>query len=784
MKIFFAFTFYLLGTISLFSQKILPGGYYLPSNIDVEFKLPNQELSHGFFRPTGIWSEDKYGRMVPDSIFGHKISGLTVFTNNSNTGSGYRIERIIYELKQPFIETKDGIRYTSCRKCPDNPRPLYEYIEPLYNINYQSFSREQYFIATTLDFCRKVILNQNGERILNNEFDEINPLWDGSSILSYSIEGKWGTIKLNESLVAVGAGLNFLQADSIGIRNKRPVFWKNRFYGLIDQDGKPNTQAIFEEKKVISRIVPAKLSESNGPYILLLSKEKKMSLVCDNKIIIEPLYDSIGYSANQSNLRYYENNYQNEFRTALLNQKNEAEKKIFTPIMVFSDKASGFNIRIPVWKSGKQGYVDESGKVIIPPVFDRIDYFDDKAEIPNYSISDEGQTYSLGMKVAFIKSGEKWGLVNKESGKVLLSPKYDMIKSIHVPDVARYRYYRDPFSIKLENKYGLIDDNGNELVSPIYDSPLEFMPEDESILLKKNGFYGLYLRGSGITHPVKYQKILSTTDIAYDVKINNKWGRIDYDKTLIPAIYDSQITFNSEGIAKVSINGHYSKIDYKGNPVEDKKTVGSISNDYSSSIDKFSNVNSDYNPSSSNLSNECKSNLQILFNSSKRALEIIKKREGYYFDIDAYGEEVKKGIDSEKKIKSCPKFNSTETEIWNKILSYNKERRMLFDEWELLWKQKKIVDTNNQLSYGNQWQCGICGFESKLAKKPLDGAYGGCRSSSFHSWREANSNRGYQCSICGFKSYISTSSGPKKPLDGAYGGCRSSSFHSWKYFGN
>jgi hypothetical protein len=376
--------------------------------------------------------------------------------------------------------------------------------------------------------------------------------------------------------VAVGAGLNFLQADSIGIRNKRPVFWKNRFYGLIDQDGKPNTQAIFEEKKVISRIVPAKLSESNGPYILLLSKEKKMSLVRDNKIIIEPLYDSIGYSANQSNLRYYENNYQNEFRTALLNQKNEAEKKIFTPIMIFSDKASGFNIRIPVWKSGKQGYVDESGKVIIPPVFDRIDYFDDKAEIPNYSISDEGQTYSLGMKVAFIKSGEKWGLVNKESGKVLLSPKYDMIKSIHVPDVARYRYNRDPFSIKLENKYGLIDENGDELVPPIYDSPLEFIPGDESILLKKNGFYGLYLRLYGITHPVKYQKIIITTDGSYDVKINNKWGRVDYHKTLIPAIYDSQIKFNSEGVANVSINGRYSKIDYNGNLIEENKKENNI----------------------------------------------------------------------------------------------------------------------------------------------------------------------------------------------------------------
>jgi hypothetical protein len=268
-----------------------------------------------------------------------------------------------------------------------------------------------------------------------------------------------------------------------------------------------------------------------------------------------------------------------------------------------------------------------------------------------------------------------------------------MIKSIHVPDVARYRYYRDPFSIKLGNKYGLIDDNGNEIVSPIYDSPLEFMPEDESVLLKKNGFYGLYLRGFGITHPVKYQKILSTTDGSYDVKINNKWGRIDYDKTLIPAIYDSQITFNSEGIAKVSINGHYSKIDYKGNPVEDKKTVGSISNDYSSDIDKSSNVNSDFNPSSSNLSNDCKSNLQLCYNSFEKALKIIKKAENNYsnFDVNTFVDEQARMLKLFDKIKGCPKFNSSEEKVYQKILKNADEIVILLEELELQVRRKNKI---------------------------------------------------------------------------------------------
>ena len=64
----------------------------------------------------------------------------------------------------------------------------------------------------------------------------------------------------------------------------------------------------------------------------------------DNKTIIEALYDSIGYNANQNNLRFYENNYRDELATALMNQKNEAKKNIFTPIMIFSDKALGFKI--------------------------------------------------------------------------------------------------------------------------------------------------------------------------------------------------------------------------------------------------------------------------------------------------------------------------------------------------------------------------------------------------------------------------------------------------------
>ena len=427
--------------------------------------------------------------------------------------------------------------------------------------------------------------------------------------------------------------------------------------------------------------------------------------------------------------------------------------------------------------NGKYGYINPRGNFIIPPLYDEISLFlsstrydTDKSQwIPSHLNSD----------ITAYRVGDQWGYIDI-NGKLIT----DAIFS------DAYSFVSNVAPVKKDGKWGLINRSGFPIIPIIFkDMESRYLISGFNAIAFTNekNQVGVYNINGDLIMPFTNGEITLSSyvlgssstgdDIPPFIKVSGKIQLVKNIDRLVPdyGLLISEGTKTSPGFKNTFLGKYYYSV---------------IGKDYSSSTDRSSKVNSDFNPSSSNLSNECKSNLQLLFNSSKRSFEIIKNAQGYYYDFDAYNEELKNIIDLDKKIKSCPKFNSTETEVWNKILSYNNERRKLFDEWELLVKQKKILDNNNQLSYGNQWQCGICGFESKLAKKPSEWDYGKCglnRSSSFHSWREANSNRGYQCSMCGFKSYISNSSGPKKPSEWDYGKCgsnRSSSFHSWVYFGN
>ena len=62
----------------------------------------------------------------------------------------------------------------------------------------------------------------------------------------------------------------------------------------------------------------------------------------------------------------------------------------------------------PVKKNGKWGYIDRSGKIIIPPQFDYAWFFS------------EG--------LAPVKIGRKWGYIDK-SGKIVIEPRFDWAES-------------------------------------------------------------------------------------------------------------------------------------------------------------------------------------------------------------------------------------------------------------------------------------------------------------------------------------------------------------------
>ena len=99
--------------------------------------------------------------------------------------------------------------------------------------------------------------------------------------------------------------------------------------------------------------------------------------------------------------------------------------------------------RLPVQNSGKWGYSDGAGKIVIKPQFDLV--------------------FEFSEDMAVVQKNEKWGYIDK-TGKLVISPQFD---------------YAFPFSeglaeIRINSNYGYIDKTGKFIISPQLDGAYEF----------------------------------------------------------------------------------------------------------------------------------------------------------------------------------------------------------------------------------------------------------------------------------------------------------------------
>ena len=162
--------------------------------------------------------------------------------------------------------------------------------------------------------------------------------------------------------------------------------------------------------------------------------------------------------------------------------------------------------------------------------------------------------------------------------------------------------------------------------------------------------------------------------------------------------------------------------------------------------------------------------MQLCYNSSEKALEIIKKAKNNYlnFDVDAYADERLRMIKIYEKVKPCPKFNSSETDIYEKIIMNNNEMVKLFEELELQLQVKRNIrsGSNNQASLGSsdrRWNyiCEDCNKVKVLESAPYDNSpcpetrWGGVGKATFADGKHAYQKVAlfgtypYACSTCG-----------------------------------
>lgn len=204
------------------------------------------------------------------------------------------------------------------------------------------------------------------------------------------------------------------------------------------------------------------------------------------------------------------------------------------------------------WDGRKLGYVNKTGKIIIPPKFINAGYFHEG--LANAQVGE--------------KENAKFGFID-ESGNFIIPPKFGTARNFH----------NGAAVVEVEGRHGLIDKAGNYVVKPslrgISELGRNFLavtmrgkvgilsPSGEWLLTPDHGrIYSFRDNRRGVTsHPdslirnqISYEGGYSKDKI-FKIWTQNQVGIIDENgKFLLPAAYDDLVSF-SDGIAAVRVNG-------------------------------------------------------------------------------------------------------------------------------------------------------------------------------------------------------------------------------------
>ena len=231
---------------------------------------------------------------------------------------------------------------------------------------------------------------------------------------------------------------------------------------------------------------------------------------------------------------------------------------------------------VGVKSRGLWGYIDKTGKEIIPLKYDnagdfseglacvQIDYrygFIDKEGNEVISLMyDEAYSFSEGL--ACVKLNGKWGCIDK-TGKEVVPLKYDEIEY----------FAEDLAKVKLNGKCGYVDKTYKEVLSLMDDDADSFSEGLASV--KLNGKWGYVDKTGKVVISLKYDVAWSFREGLAMVNMGQKrthicggkYGFIDKTgKEIIPLKYDCARPF-SEGLANVGLNGKFGFIDKEGNEV-------------------------------------------------------------------------------------------------------------------------------------------------------------------------------------------------------------------------
>lgn len=276
------------------------------------------------------------------------------------------------------------------------------------------------------------------------------------------------------------------------------------------------------------------------------------------------------------------------YRWGFVDEKSGAE--IVPPIY---DKVYNYSEGLAcVTLNDKSGFVDKTGKTVIPLIYDNVKYGFRNGMAPVNKgatrdrimgmhggywgfINKEGKEVipfkfdgveSYANELIAVKSGNLWGYIDRK-GREIIKPRYTWINDFSEGFATGRRYLtneeltaigKNPATDKVE-AWTFFDSKGTEIIPPKYNA---MHPPTDGLLLVtilpapyQPEKYGYLDKKGRVVIEIKYDGSYGFSEGLASVynREENKWGYIDTrDKLVIPYKYSSAYNFKN-GVAKVKI---------------------------------------------------------------------------------------------------------------------------------------------------------------------------------------------------------------------------------------
>jgi hypothetical protein len=420
---------------------------------------------------------------------------------------------------------------------------IYDYID----FDYFNFINETVYRVKFED--KYGLVNSNGDFILNKSYERILNISQKDSMLFVKKDGEWGYLKHPFK--------DFTKIDADNIYNNGlKIIVKGGKKGILNNNGIIAVNPIYDDL-----YLEYNSSLSTEKCLINVKLGSKYGLLDEKFKLVLPIeYDQIGCfnptdKCGTDEKIMYKPNYIPIFISNKMGYFDAEEKHIKVEPIYDDIKGLGiYNIGLEVVSIGK---IDKKYGLISNNT---------GKPLTNFKY-DEIQPFNFDKLSAIVKINKKFGVVSIE-GRELVNCSYDSISDYTLPDISIL--YRS-------GKLGIVNwlnKNYPSILEPKFNA-LSIL-DSKFILTRIDNKYGLVNFEGREIISANLDEIQKSNDGGYSIKLNNKWGHLNSEGVLIVSpMFDYQFTYK-DNLASVSLNGLSYQIDASGNRFTPYMTIGDL----------------------------------------------------------------------------------------------------------------------------------------------------------------------------------------------------------------